>query len=201
MRAGFLAERQFAMAILSAFGLLAIVLAGIGLYGVLTYLVQLRVMTSHVPGLQPAEARLLALAAAAVLAAAVPIMWIPARRATAIDPMHGEFLRPAHELHEQQAGDIRACHEQRDDARDREQQEDIRRVGDHVALQRHDAQPEPRLVVRPVRLPELRGGAVELCLGFADRRATSQTPPLALPRLRRSAWPSCPCRHVSITAR
>jgi putative ABC transport system permease protein len=133
VRAGFLAERRFAMAIMSAFGLLAIVLAGIGLYGVLTYLVQLRtreigirmalgaspgavrwqvvregllhavaavaigagvsavllrVMTSHVPGLQPVEAPLLALAAAAVLAATIPITWIPARRATAIDPMH-----------------------------------------------------------------------------------------------------------------
>ena len=132
-RAGFLAERRFAMAIMSAFGLLAMGLAGMGLYGVLTYLVQLRtreigirmalgaspaavrwqvvrggllhaisavaigaaasvallrVMTSYVQGLQPADAPLLATAAAAVLAATIPITWIPARRATAIDPMH-----------------------------------------------------------------------------------------------------------------
>jgi putative ABC transport system permease protein len=133
VRAGFLAERRFAMAILSAFGLLAVGLAGIGLYGVLTYLVQLRtreigiqmalgaspgairwqvvrggllhaivavaigsaasaallrVMTSYVPGLQPADASLLATAATAVFAAMIPITWIPARRATAIDPMN-----------------------------------------------------------------------------------------------------------------
>ncbi len=50
--------------------------------------VLLRVMTSYVPGLQPANVPLLATVAASVLAATIPITCIPARRATAIDPMH-----------------------------------------------------------------------------------------------------------------
>jgi ABC-type antimicrobial peptide transport system permease subunit len=42
VRARSLAERGFAMAVMTAFAALAALLAGIGLYGVLTYLVQLR---------------------------------------------------------------------------------------------------------------------------------------------------------------
>jgi ABC-type antimicrobial peptide transport system permease subunit len=133
VRASFLADRAFAMAVLSAFGALAFLLAGIGLYGTLTYLVQLRtpeigirmalgaspgavrrqilrqgllhavaaialgagasamllrVMTSVVPGLQRPEMSMLAAAAGTMLIAVIPIIWLPARRATAIDPVH-----------------------------------------------------------------------------------------------------------------
>jgi putative ABC transport system permease protein len=133
VRTGFLAERRFAMAVLSAFGVLALVLAGIGLYGTLTYLVQLRtpeigirmalgaspgavrwqilrqglthaaaavvigggasaillrVMTSVVPGLERPDVPILAAAAGAMLLAIIPIIWLPARRATATDPVH-----------------------------------------------------------------------------------------------------------------
>lgn len=42
VRAGFVAERRFAMAVMTVFAALAALLAGIGLYGLLTYLVQLR---------------------------------------------------------------------------------------------------------------------------------------------------------------
>lgn len=132
VRASFLGERGFARTILSAFSVLALFLAGIGLYGILTYLVQLRtpeigirmalgasrgsvrwqivrhgllhalaaialgtgasvillrVMTSVVPGLERPDAPLLAAAAAAMLIAVIPIIWLPARWATAIDPV------------------------------------------------------------------------------------------------------------------
>lgn len=132
VRASFLAARGFALAVLSVFGLLGLFLAGIGLYGTLTYLVQLRTpeigirmalgaspgtvqwqtirqglqhafaavaigavasaillraMTSFVPGLEPPDVSVLAVAVIAMLIAIVPIIWLPARRATAIDPV------------------------------------------------------------------------------------------------------------------
>jgi putative ABC transport system permease protein len=133
IRASFLADRGFAMDVLSAFGVLALFLAGIGLYGTLTYLVQLRtpeigirmalgaspgavrwqilrqgllhavaavaigaaasalllrIMTSVVPGVERPDATVFAAAAAAMLIVIMPIIWLPARRATAIDPVH-----------------------------------------------------------------------------------------------------------------
>jgi predicted permease len=133
IRANFLADRGFAMDVLSAFGVLAIFLAGIGLYGTLTYLVQLRtpeigirmalgaspravrwqilrqgllhaiaavaigaaasaillrIMTSVVHGLARPDVTVFAAAAAAMLIVITPIIWLPARRATAIDPVH-----------------------------------------------------------------------------------------------------------------
>jgi putative ABC transport system permease protein len=136
VRAGFVADRRFAMVVMTAFAALAALLAGIGLYGVLTYLVQLRtreigirvalgaspgkvrrqvvrsgllhafggvmtgaaaataalrVMTARVPGLQPADALLLGIVAGAMIVAAAAVTWLPARRATAIDPV--EALR------------------------------------------------------------------------------------------------------------
>jgi putative ABC transport system permease protein len=132
VRASFMAERRFAMAVLRAFGLLALLLAGIGLYGIMTYLVQLRtreigirmalgaspravrwqilrggllhavaavtigagvsaallrVMTNLVPGLERPDAPVLAAAAGAMLIAVIPVIWLPARQATAIDPV------------------------------------------------------------------------------------------------------------------
>jgi ABC-type antimicrobial peptide transport system permease subunit len=48
----------------------------------------LRVMTSVVPGLQRPEMSMLAAAAGTMLIAVIPIIWLPARRATAIDPVH-----------------------------------------------------------------------------------------------------------------
>jgi putative ABC transport system permease protein len=133
VRNGFFPERRFAMAMMSAFGLLTGLLAGIGMYGMLSYLVELRTqeigirmalgaspaavrseilrggllhalaavtigagasavllraMTTHVPGLEPPDAPLLAVTAGAILIAVIPITWLPARRATAIDPIH-----------------------------------------------------------------------------------------------------------------
>jgi putative ABC transport system permease protein len=133
IRSAFVADRRFAMTVISAFGLLATVLAGIGLYGVLTYLVQLRtreigirmalgaspaavrwqmmrtgllhaiagaaigagasvvisrIVVSRVPGIQPAGMLLTIAAVGAVLAVAAVVTWMPARRATLIDPVH-----------------------------------------------------------------------------------------------------------------
>lgn len=132
VRAGFVAQRRFAMSLLSTFAALAFVLAGIGLYGLLTYLVQLRtseiglrmalgagphlvrlqfvrqgllhvfvalavgtgaslillrVMTTVVPGLEHPGASLLMTAAASIMLLVMPIIWLPARRATAVDPV------------------------------------------------------------------------------------------------------------------
>ncbi|HEY0876576.1 MAG TPA: ABC transporter permease [Vicinamibacterales bacterium] len=133
VRRGFVTERRFAMATMGAFGLLTGFLAGIGIYGMLSYLVELRtreigirmalgaspaavrreilrggllhalaavaigggasavllrVMTTYVPGLEPPGVPLLAMMAGAILVAVIPVMWLPARRATAIDPIH-----------------------------------------------------------------------------------------------------------------
>jgi hypothetical protein len=132
IRAGFVAERRFAMTMMSAFGLLAALLAGIGLYGVLTYLVQLRtreigirmalgaspgavraqvlrsglllgaaglaigtagaygatqLLASRVPGIEPAGTLLVAAAAGSMLLLTAVVTWIPARRATRVDPV------------------------------------------------------------------------------------------------------------------
>jgi putative ABC transport system permease protein len=132
IRAGFVADRRFAMALISAFGLLATVLAAIGLYGILAYLVHLRtreigirialgaspaairwemlrtgllhavagaaagsaaavvlsrLVVSRVAGIQPASPVLLAAVAATMLAMTVVVTWVPARRATRIDPV------------------------------------------------------------------------------------------------------------------
>jgi ABC-type antimicrobial peptide transport system permease subunit len=132
VRNGFLRERRFAMAMMSAFGLLTGLLAGIGMYGMLSYAVKLRTheigirmalgaspaavrseilrggllhalaavtigagasavllraITTHVPGLQPPDARLLVVTAGAILIAVIPITWLAARRATAVDPI------------------------------------------------------------------------------------------------------------------
>jgi ABC-type antimicrobial peptide transport system permease subunit len=132
IRAGFVAERRFAMTVMSAFGLLATLLAGIGLYGVLSYLVQLRtreigirmalgasprivraqvvrsglllgaaglalgaaaaygathLLASRVPGIEPAGAVLIAAAAVSMLLLTAAVTWIPARRATRVDPV------------------------------------------------------------------------------------------------------------------
>jgi ABC-type antimicrobial peptide transport system permease subunit len=132
VRAGFVAERRFAMAVMTAFAALAASLAAIGLYGVLTYLVQLRtreigirvalgaspgavrrqivrsglahalggviagaaltvaalqVVIARVPGIQPADASLVGAVAGAMVLGAAAVTWLPARRATAIDPV------------------------------------------------------------------------------------------------------------------
>lgn len=132
LRASSLAAREFATTVLSAFALLGLCLAGIGLYGTLTYFVQLqtseigirmalgatpatvqwrtlrhgvlhgvlavavgaiaswlvlRIMTNLVPGLQRPDISVLSAAAAALLIAVVPICWLPARRASTIDPL------------------------------------------------------------------------------------------------------------------
>jgi putative ABC transport system permease protein len=132
VRAAFIADRRFAMTVMSAFGLLATLLAGIGLYGVLTYLVQLRTreigirmalgaspgavrwqvvrsglahgvaglalgtaaayaasqfLVSRIPGIEPAGATLVAGAAASMLILCTVVTWLPARRATSINPV------------------------------------------------------------------------------------------------------------------
>jgi putative ABC transport system permease protein len=136
VRQDFIADRRFAMAVMSAFGLLASLLAVVGLYGVLTYLVQLRtreigirmalgastgavwwqvvrdglfhaiggavagmaaaavalrLMTAYVPGIDVAGPALLAGVAIAMVAASAAVTWLPARRATSVNPV--EALR------------------------------------------------------------------------------------------------------------
>ena len=132
VRDSFVAERRFAMAVTSAFGLLAAMLAGIGLYGVLTYLVQLRTreigirmalgassgavrwqvvrgglllavagafagsaaaavvsryLTARVPGLEAADPPLLAGVVLVTIVGAAAITWLPAHRATRVNPV------------------------------------------------------------------------------------------------------------------
>jgi putative ABC transport system permease protein len=132
VRAAFIADRRFAMTMMGGFGLLATLLAGIGLYGVLTYLVQLRTreigirmalgaspfavrwqvvrsglahgvagltlgaaaayaasqfLVSRIPGIEPAGATLVAGAAASLLVLCAVVTWLPARRATSINPV------------------------------------------------------------------------------------------------------------------
>ena len=136
IRASYVTERRFAMLLMTAFAALTGVLAAIGLYGVTTYLVQLRtreigirvalgatpggvlrqtlrsgfwyavpgiaagalmvavlsqLFISRIPGLQPVDAATLGLSAAGMLGLAVLTIWIPARRASRIDPV--EALR------------------------------------------------------------------------------------------------------------
>jgi putative ABC transport system permease protein len=132
VRASFIADRRFAMTVMSGFGLLTVLLAGIGLYGVLTYLVQLRtreigirmalgaspgavrwhvvrtglahgaaglavgavaayaasqLVLSRIPGIEPADAGLVAVVGVSMLAASAVVTWLPARRATSINPV------------------------------------------------------------------------------------------------------------------
>ena len=132
IRASYLADRRFAMAVMLAFAALTTLLAGVGLYGVMSYLVQLRareigirvalgasrrrvlrdtlsgglryavpgvlagaalaaglsrLFISRVPGLQQVDPALLALTAVGMLIAAGAATWLPARRASRIDPI------------------------------------------------------------------------------------------------------------------
>jgi predicted permease len=132
IKAAFLADRRFAMTVIGAFGLLATALAGVGLYGVLTYLVQLRTreigirvalgaspgavrwqmmrtglrhgaagivlgsaaaaaltraVISRIDGIQPAGVPLLMMVALSMLTMATVVTWLPARRATSINPV------------------------------------------------------------------------------------------------------------------
>ena len=136
IRATFVAERRFAMMLMLAFAGLTASLAAIGLYGVMSYLVQLRtreigirvalgatpggvlrdtmrrglwyavtgilsgaaaaavlsrVFISKVPGLQQIDAVTMAAAATSMLMLAVATTWLPARRASRVDPV--EALR------------------------------------------------------------------------------------------------------------
>ena len=136
IRASYLADRRFAMAVMLAFAALTTLLAGVGLYGVMSYLVQLRareigirvalgasrrdvlsnivrggllyavpgvlagaalsagvsrLFISRVPGLQPVEAATLAVTGVGMMLAAAAATWLPARRASRIDPV--EALR------------------------------------------------------------------------------------------------------------
>lgn len=136
IRASYVADRRFAMALMLSFAALACTLAAIGLYGVMSYLVQLRVreigirvtlgatpggvlretmkrglayalagvlagavaagalsrvFISKVPGLQQIELVTLALTAVTMLALAAVTIWVPARRASRVDPI--EALR------------------------------------------------------------------------------------------------------------
>jgi putative ABC transport system permease protein len=136
IRGTYIADRRFAMALMSGFAALAAALAAIGLYGVISYLVQLRtreigirmalgatpraigrqmlragvlhaggglvagtaaaaafsrVLISRVPGIQPVDLGTLAIVGLVMTAMALCTTWIPARRATRIDPV--EALR------------------------------------------------------------------------------------------------------------
>jgi putative ABC transport system permease protein len=132
IRREYLASRRFAMLMMAAFGGLAVTLAGIGLYGVIAYLVQLRtreigirmalgasagavraavmrsglalavwgaaagsvvamslsrVLRASVPGLEGIDPVSLAALAIGMLVVAAAATWLPARRATRIDPL------------------------------------------------------------------------------------------------------------------
>jgi ABC-type antimicrobial peptide transport system permease subunit len=127
------------MALMSAFAALTAALATIGLYGVMSYLVQLRtreigirialgatpasvlrdtmrrglvyalsgvvtgvllaaalsrVFMSKVPGLQQVAPSTLALTAAVMLVLAACTIWLPARRAAAVDPVEALRAEP-----------------------------------------------------------------------------------------------------------
>lgn len=131
IRAAYLAERRFAMTMMLVFGGLAFGLAAVGLYGVITYLVQLRtreigirlaigaspsrvrrqvllsgllhagggiaigaacaialsrLVAASVPGVGRVDPATLALLAGAIVLVAVVAAWVPARRATLVDP-------------------------------------------------------------------------------------------------------------------
>jgi putative ABC transport system permease protein len=132
IRREYLASRRFAMLMMAAFGGLAATLAGIGLYGVIAYLVQLRtreigirmalgapagavraavmrsgvalavwgaiaggiataglsrILRASIPGLEGIEPTSVTMLALAMLVVAAAATWLPARRATQIDPL------------------------------------------------------------------------------------------------------------------
>jgi putative ABC transport system permease protein len=132
VRATYVSDRRFAMAMMMAFGVLACMLAAVGLYGVMSYLLQLRtrefgirmalgatpqlvrwqivrgavgyaiggvaigaaaaatlsrVLVSRLPGIQPVDAASLVLLSVAMGVVAVGTAWVPARRATRVDPV------------------------------------------------------------------------------------------------------------------
>lgn len=131
IRATHFAERRFAMTTMTVFGALAFVLAVVGLYGVVSYLVRLRtqeigirmaigasparvrrevltggllhaacgvaagaacalvasrLIAATIPGFGSVEPITLALLASAIFAVAGAATWLPARRATRVDP-------------------------------------------------------------------------------------------------------------------
>jgi putative ABC transport system permease protein len=132
IRREYLASRRFAMLMMAAFGVLAATLAGLGLYGVIAYLVQLRtreigirmalgatagavrgavmrsalalavwggvlgaaataglsrVLRASVAGLETIDPLSVAALALGMLVVATAASWLPARRATRVDPL------------------------------------------------------------------------------------------------------------------
>jgi putative ABC transport system permease protein len=132
IRREYLASRRFAMLMMASFGVLAATLAGIGLYGVIAYLVQLRtreigirmalgasaaavrvavmrtglslaiwgalagaaataglgrVLRASIPGLEGIDPLSVTALALGMLVVAAAATWLPARRATRVDPL------------------------------------------------------------------------------------------------------------------
>ncbi len=132
IRREYLASRRFAMSMMACFGVLAAMLAGIGLYGVIAYLVQLRtreigirmalgasaaavraavmrtglslagwgalvgalataslsrILRARVPGLEGIDPLSVTALALGLLVVAATATWLPARRATRVDPI------------------------------------------------------------------------------------------------------------------
>src|SRR6185312_5519320 len=100
------AQRKFTLVMLVSFALVAVLLAALGLFGALAYAVKLRarefgvrmaigpagsaafarVMTSLVFHVRPLDPSVLAGAAVVILAVGAIAAYLPARRATAVDP-------------------------------------------------------------------------------------------------------------------
>jgi len=132
IRRAYLADRRFAMTMMSAFGALAFVLTAVGLYGVIAYLVQLRtreigirmalgasasavrwqilrtglllslsgiaigclaasvgggILRASIPGLAGVDPVEMAILAVGLVAVSVRATWLPAARATRVDPL------------------------------------------------------------------------------------------------------------------